>query len=112
MLAIEYGTTHTPAKLLLLADDWAMELAEENPQSVAAALDLHRRESARFPTLSQVLALLPRCRVIPAHLALPEAPPTEDWRAKAAMVKKALNGDKQARQYFDAVLNANMSTQR
>lgn len=103
-LSIEYGTAHSDADLALLADDWARELAEETPESVAAALDQHRRECSRFPTLADVLKLLPRCRVTPTRKALPESSPGKDWASRPRLIRDALRGDVDARAKVDALI--------
>lgn len=103
-LSIEYGTSHSDDDLALLADDWARELAGERPASVAATLDAHRRECSRFPTLAHVLALLPRCRVAPEELALPEAPPREGWGEYPRTIRAALLGDRAAKARMDALM--------
>lgn len=93
----------------MLADDWSRELAGENPASVAAAFDLHRRECSRFPTLAHVLALLPRCRVRRYSLAaLPEQTESDDWRDRVRTVRAALAGDAVARAKMDALVRSVM----
>lgn len=71
-MAVEHGTSHTPSQLALLADDWAAEFKGESAETIVAALDTHRRECSRFPSMAHVVALLPRCRVTHACAALPE----------------------------------------
>lgn len=95
--------------MALLADGWSQELAGENPQSVAAALDLHRRECSRFPTLAHVVALLPRCRVRQQNLpALPEQTDSDAWRDRVRTVRAALAGDAAARAKMDALMRSVM----
>ena len=103
-LSIEYGTSHSDADLALLADDWARELADERPASVAATLDQHRRECPRFPTLAQVMALLPRCRVVEQRQALPEGQTRSDVGQRARDIRDALRGDAGARERMHALM--------
>lgn len=105
-LSVEYGTQHSNGDLVLLAEDWTRELADEHPESVAAAFDMHRRECSRFPTLSHIMALLPRCRSA-EHCGAPELPEyttANNGPNRAAQIARALRGDADARAALDALV--------
>ena len=77
---------------------WA---AINRPDGILSGMDWEDRECSRFPTLSHIMALLPRCRSA-EHCGAPELP--EYTTANNGPNRAALRGDADARAALDALV--------
>ena len=62
------------AELRIIAECFASKLSGETLRAVLEAIDLHCKRSSYFPTLHDIIELLPETRKAPKQAALPEKP--------------------------------------
>lgn len=101
-----YQADISPEELRTLANVFADDLLVENPESVTAAFDMHRRRSTRFPTPAHIFALLPECRVMPKLEALPQTSTGKKTAGAGRLAFAAFKGDKQAKEALSRLVGA------
>ncbi|MBQ9407445.1 MAG: hypothetical protein IJU37_12005 [Desulfovibrio sp.] len=69
-MEIVYRTGRTPEEIAVLADIWAEDLADENPEDVDRAMQRHRLQSRFYPTPADIVGILDDGGR--THRALPE----------------------------------------
>jgi len=106
-----YSSGRSREELANLAHLWATTMEGIEPARIKQAFTIYLRESPRFPTPAQIMAIIPRTSSGTAQQALPDGRDGTYTPGRAELACAAIRGDEEARRKMEAILARAMAQQ-